>query len=206
MSQIEVTDEIKMLSDSIAATSVKKVEHYFPMDRFFLEEYGYLEQLKGVDSLQFIFYNLERVNPTYTDQLLLCLPELWDDIDYEALIMLIENFTNPFSFYTLIGFTYKYLEIDLLDEIFKNPKVEERFKRECLDYFPRVIATFYLDEDDHRVFDENLAGIHINDWSYTKQKLLVDKRVRPAQSIQSLDVRLKEFRKGLVAKWKRTSR
>lgn len=191
--QILVEEEIKKLSDSIASTAPQKVEHYFPIDRFFLEDYGYLTLLSDVDSLQFLFHNLERVNPTYTGQLLLCVPELWQDIDYEDLIMLIENFTNSFSFYTLIEFTYKYLEIDLLDEIFDNPRVDDKFKKDCLDYFPKIIATFYLDEDDYTVFDENLAGIHINDWSYTKQRLLVDKRVKSAVSAPELAKRLKGF-------------
>ena len=194
MSQIIVDDNVKRLSEEIASNALQKVKHYFPIDRFFLEEYGYLEEVKQVDPIQFIFCNLERVNPTYTDQLLLCLPELWESIDYENLVELMENFTNPFSFYVLIGFTYKYLEIDLLNELFLNPRVDDKLKTECLDYFPKIVATFYLDEDDHRVFDENLAGIHINDWNYTKQRLLVNKRVKPALEIQGLNERLKEFK------------
>ncbi len=193
MKRILVTDKIKKLSDSIASTSFEKVEHYFPIDRYFLEDYGYLEELKKTDPVEFLFYNLEGVNVNYTNHLILCLPELWDDIDYDDLVALIENFTNPFSFYTLIEFTYKYLEIDLLDEVFNNDKVKDEFKKHCIEYFPNIIATFYLDEDDYEVFDENLMGVHINDWSYTKQRLLVDKRIKPAVSAPELAKRLKGF-------------
>ena len=193
MRKIEVSEDVKELSEDLSISSFHHVEHYFPIDRFFIEKYDFLEKIKKVDSLEFLFCNLERVSTTYTVQLMLCLPELWEDIGYEELVQLIESFTNSFSFYALVEFTYKYLEIDLLDEIFNNPNVEQKFKDNCLDYFPKIVATFYLDEYDYFEFNENLFGIHINDWSYTKQRLLVDKRIKPALEPKELFTRLKNF-------------
>lgn len=194
MNKIEVSGYIKELSEDLSISSFHHVEHYFPIDRFFIEKYDFLEKIKQVDALAFLFCNLEKVNPTYTVQLMLCLPELWEEMTYEDLLNLIESFTNSFSFYAFIEFTYKYLEIDLLSEIFDNPNVDLKFKKDCIGYFPGIIATFYLDEDDHRAFNENLMGIHINDWNYVKQKLLVSKRIKPALSPKELSNKLEEFK------------
>ncbi len=195
MSKIDISEYIKELSEDIAISSVHHVEHYFPIDRFFIEKYNFLEKIKEVNPLEFLLCNLERVSNNYTNQLLLCLPELWEDVEYEDILMLIENFTNSFSFYSLVEFTYKYLEIDLLDEVFNNPKVDDKFKKDSIDYFPKIVATFYLDEDDLFEFDENLFGIQMSDWNYTKQRLLADKRIKPAIEADSLLIRLKGFEK-----------
>lgn len=193
MKKIIVSTEVKKLSEKLSVDSFQNVQHYFPIDRFFIEENGYLEKIKSVDAIEFIFHNLESVNTNYTVQLLLCLPELWEGIWYEDIINLIENFTNSFSFYTLIGFTYQYLEIDLLDEIFYNENVDLKYKKDCADYFHRITATFYLSEYDMFEFNENLFGISLNDWNYTKQRLLSDKRVRPSLEIDDLYKKLKRI-------------
>lgn len=194
---IEVSEKVKKLSDSISSNSIKKVEHYFPMDRFFLEKYGYLEAIININAIQFLFYNLEGVSENYSEHLLLCLPELWDKIEYDDIIHLIESFTNSFSFYSLVLFMYKYLEIDILDEIFNNPNVKEKYKQDCIDYFPKIIATYYLDKDDYQMFDENLAGIHLEDWNYNRQRLTLDSRFKKAVDIHLLKKRLTEFEKSI---------
>lgn len=159
MKKIEVTKEVQELSDRLAVDSFKNVIHYFPIDRFFIEENGYLDEILSVNYLEFLFFNLENINPTYTVQLFLCLPELWEKVTYKDFIKFIENFTSSFSFYSLIEYTYKYLEIDLLEEIFYNQNIHMKFKKDCASYFPNIIATLYIDEHDYFEFEENLFGI-----------------------------------------------
>ena len=50
---------------------------------------------------------MKRVNPTYTNILFLCLPELWEKIGVDDLVAMLENVTNTFSYYVIIEFTYK---------------------------------------------------------------------------------------------------
>lgn len=192
---MKISEDVRDLSNDLAILSIRHSQSYLPIDRFFIEEYNFLEEIKKVDSLEFLFCNLERINTTYTVQMMLCIPELWEDVGYEELVQLIESFTNSFSFYALVEFTYKYLEIDLLNEIFDNPNVKQKFKDDCLEYFPRIVATFYLEEDESYIFDENLMGIQLSDWSYIKQRLLVDKRIKPALEPKELFDRLKKFNK-----------
>ena len=66
--------EVRKLSDLISERAPNEAE-CFPIDRYFLEEF--LEEIEKVDKGQFLLYNLENLNNTYTVQLLLCLPELW---------------------------------------------------------------------------------------------------------------------------------
>nr|WP_314499223.1 hypothetical protein [uncultured Chryseobacterium sp.] len=161
MNKIIIGDYVKDLSKNIVNESRIKNMHYSPIDRFFIEENGYLEKILSVNYLEFLLYNFEQINPTYTIQLFLCVPEIWEKVNFKDINTLIENFTNSFSFYSLIGFTYKYLEIDLLDEIFYNKNVNISFKKNCSKYFPNILATLYMDEYDYFEFKENLFGISL---------------------------------------------
>lgn len=106
-----------------------------------------------------MLYNLEKVNPNYTVQLFVCLPELWEKVKYEDMKSLIENFTNSFSFYSLIEYTYKYLEIDIFEEIISNKNIDLRFKKDCITFFQNTITILYMEEFDYLEFEENLFGI-----------------------------------------------
>lgn len=193
--KITVDKKTQDLADKLSIDSMKNVKHYFPIDRFFIEENSYLEKIKDVNKIEFMFYNLEHKNTTYTIQLFVCLPELWEDIQYEQLLLLMENFTNAFSFYSLIGFTYKYLEIDLLDEIFFNKNIDTKFKKDCSNYFSKIVATFYMDEEDFSDFNENTFGITKERWSNIKEKIFSNKKIKRSLSISDLNFKLNEYRK-----------
>lgn len=96
---INVSEEVKLLSDSIAIKASKEAE-YFPVDREFLNPY--IIRISQLNSREFIFHNIERVNPTYTNLLFLCLPEVWENIDIDDLLYMMNSFSNTFSYYTLI--------------------------------------------------------------------------------------------------------
>ncbi|ROH98828.1 hypothetical protein EGI16_19895 [Chryseobacterium sp. G0240] len=181
MNKISIGNEVKELSSQMAINSTKEVIQYFPIDRFFIEKNGFIEKIRSVNYLEFLLCNFENVNPTYTVQLFICLPELWEKVNYEDLIKLTENFTNSFSFYSFIEFTYKYLEIDLFDEIIYNKNIEEKFKRDCLSFTFNTLDFLYLEDYEYIEFKENLFGINIeqlrrlqlkfkNDNEFTKAK------------------------------------
>jgi len=159
---ISIKEEIIDLSNQLSVDSVKNVTHYFPIDRFFIEENGYLDKILAVNHLEFIFYNFENVNPTYSVQLFVCLPELWEQITYENIKVLLENFSNSFSFYSFIEYTYKYLEIDLFDEIMHNKNIDNKIKKDCIHFFISTLGSLYMDEDDYLDFEENVFGISMN--------------------------------------------
>jgi hypothetical protein len=190
MRKIEINSEVKELSHKLSVDSFQNVVHYFPIDRFFIEENGYLEKILSVNYLEFLFCNLENVNTTYTVQLFVCLPELWEKVTRQDIIVLIESFTNSFSFYSFISYTYKYLKIDLLDEIFYNKNVNIKFKKDCIHYFPNIIATFYLDEDDYFEFEENLFGISIERLNVLQEKFKNNNEFKKAISKKELHEKL----------------
>ena len=78
--------------------------------------------------------------------------------------------------------------------ISSSKKIKLKFKKDTLDYFLKTSAILYLDEDDLIDFEENLMGINLNDWSYTKQKLLIDDRFKPTKDLISLNKYLKKVR------------
>ncbi len=185
---------VKQLSDLLAVSSTKQKVDYFPIDRFFIEKNGYLEKVLSVDYLEFLFCNLENVNSTYTVQLFVCFPELWNKVTYNNIILLIENFTNSFSFYSLIEFTYKYLKIDLFNEIFYNNNVEIRFKKECISFFLNTFENLYLEEYDYIEFKENSFGISLNQIESLQYKFKNDTNFNPTLTKIELYEKLTKFK------------
>ncbi|MGN6494672.1 MAG: hypothetical protein ACTHLE_21960 [Agriterribacter sp.] len=162
----------------------------FPVDRYFLEPY--MEDILAIDRDDFILCNLERKSNTYTIQLLLCLPELWEDVSTDDIIDWVKQFTNIFSYYTLIEFTYKYVEINIIDLILSNKEIDisNNIKLDIIDYlknsqYPNLVKC----ESDYFFFEENLYGIGLDAWAYIKQKLLLDNRIKSAfKNIQDVYV------------------
>lgn len=187
-----IDNEVKILSDFIAEKAVKEAE-CFPIDRYFLEPY--LQSILKLDRNSFLLYNLERVNPTYTTQLLLCLPELWDDISLKDLNEIINSFSNAFSFYTLILFTYKYVEIDLLEIILNSKVIGEEMKSEIRSYVKSQYPNFIKSEGEIFVIDEELIGVKNEDWMYIKQKLLLYEQLKPAcRTLEELEHYISTFK------------
>lgn len=178
-----IEEKIIYLSNKLFHDSTIE-SNYHPIDRFFIIKKGYLNDIKKFNSLDFILYNLEKTPNTYSEQLLLCLPELWDDIGFNEIVLLMERFTSSFSFYAFIRFIYKYLELDILDIVLINSSINLKFKKDILNYFKNIISTFYKDEDDYLVFEENLLGVDIGKWNYIKQKLLLNERIKPFEMSQ----------------------
>lgn len=179
----DINQKLKDLSTELTVRA-RHEANYHPIDRFFIDEQGYFEKIIEYNALDFMLYNLEKMPNLYSEQLLLCIPELWDEINYDEIIKLLKSFTTSFSFYAFLRFTYKYLEIDILDLVFLNDDIEIKFKKDISDFFKRITATFYKDEDDYFEFEENLIGVDLQDWMYIKQRLLVDERIKPVELSQ----------------------
>jgi len=184
-------NEIKTLSDTIVFSAIREALNA-PVDRFFLERY--LHEILALDAEKFLLYNLENVNNTYSVRLLVCLPELWENMEFEHIKKLINSFTNVFSFYAILQFTHKYLEIDIFEMIYENENVKLGFKKDISGYLINQCANLIMDEDDYFEFEKGLIGVSLRDWSYIKQKLLLDSRIKPAtKSLNELYVRLKFY-------------
>lgn len=173
-----VEQKLKELSIELAQRSAKEAD-YHPIDKFFIKEKGYLSRIKEYNPIDFMLYNLETMPNLYSEHLLLCLPELWNSMTYDKVLYLLESFTKSFSFYAFLRFTYKYLEIDMIESVFLNQSIKLRFKKDISDYFKNITATFYKDDDDYFEFEENLLGVELQDWTYIKQRLLTDERLKP---------------------------
>ncbi len=111
---------------------------------------------------------------------MLCLPDLWNDITVDEIIELIGNFSNSFSYYSLIYFTYRYVEIDIISEIFNLSSLTYDIRIAIATYVKSQYPNFLKDESDYLFFEKDVYGMQNEDWMYIKQKLLVDGRVEPA--------------------------
>jgi len=122
------------------------------------------------------------VNPTYTKFLFICLPEVWENIDIDDLLQMMNSFSNPFSYYTLIEFTYKYLEIDILQLIIERAK-KSGFYQAIREYLQNQWNVIIKSEDERLVLEEGVEKDYFHydkdQWNYFKQKLLLDNRVKP---------------------------
>lgn len=182
----------------LAASSQQK-SAYHPVDRSFLEPY--IQQILSYDLRDFIYYNIELTSDLYACQLFLCLSEVWEEITVDEILEIGHKLSEPVFFYTLIKFTYKYLEIDILGQILSDI-VKDR-PSEYLEYvltlmknqYNVLIKSEYEIDDYHS--DENW-GVDLDRWLYIKQRMLLDERVKPA--LQDV-AELKKYFDSLILKY-----
>lgn len=161
------------------AEKAQDESHIFPVDREFLAKY--LDEIMSFDSLDFLYYNMEMVNDTYVNQLLVCLPELWSNISIDDLIEICKLFTNVYSYLTLIKFTYKYVEIDILKIILEIAREKSiSYFEQIKEYLRNQWNVLVKSESDFEDFENSFLNIDYEEWRYIKQRLLIDKRVKPA--------------------------
>ncbi|PUZ22865.1 hypothetical protein DCC81_20815 [Chitinophaga parva] len=170
----------------------------FPVDRDFL-----LPHLNEIESLQlesFLYYNFELVNDTYVNELFVCLPEVWARVDIDMLLLIAEKFTNVHSYFSLIKFTYKYIEIDIIRLVMKIAQVKNiDYLREIIAYLERQWNVLIKTELDREELINGVSGVSFIKWQQIKWKFLEDERVQPAQLIlgdvkQSIFSVIQEFK------------
>ena len=170
-------NQIEKLSNRIAIEAPSRVS-YFPLDRFYL--INFINEIKQLGVHDFVFYNLENVNTTYTVQLLVCLPELWEELSLNALEEMVNKFTNEFSFYAFIEFTYKYLRVDFFYLIFSNELINSELKISLLNHFWLQCENLFLDELEIEEFEKSMFGVTLGDFNYSRQRLLIHEQVNSA--------------------------
>lgn len=170
-------NKIREFSDFLAKTAALEAQCY-PIDRYFLKPY--IETILQIDRNSFLLYNLEKVNNNYSVQLLLCLPELWQDITVNDIVEIVYNFTNIFSFYALITFTYKYIEVNIIELILSLDKLNLKVKSEIKDFLKTQYPNLLKSDGEIFVIDESLIGVSNDDWMYIKQILLSYEKIKPA--------------------------
>jgi hypothetical protein len=185
-------DQVKEISDFLITTSAH-YSNFHPIDRFFLEPY--IQQIESLDRNEFLLYNFELVNPTYVSYLLLCLPELWENITVDDLYSIVRKFTNDFSYFTFIDFTYKFLEVNSIKMILELSDLSTGTRTGINSYIQNQYQNFIKDETDYFFFDIGVIGVENDEWMYIKQRLLVDKRIEPA--LLSIE-ELKKYVEGVI--------
>lgn len=92
------------------------------------------------------------------------------------------NFTNSFSYYALILFTYKYIEINIIELILRLGILDKSIKSDIKIFLQTQYPNLLKREGEIYVIDEDLIGVKNEEWMYIKQTLLCDKRIKPALS------------------------
>ncbi len=175
---MKISDQTKKLAEQLWQRSSQEARFY-PVDRPFLEPY--LDQIKAVDPAGFVSHNLTAYSGLFATQLLTCLPELWEELSVDDILKIIESFHSEQPFYSFILFTYKYLQVDMLHLILESPNVSDLKKQKIKGFLKVQYPNLILQEDELEDFEENSLGIHLDDWVYARQKLLMDERVKPAK-------------------------
>lgn len=177
---MKISKQTKNLAELLWKRSSKEARFY-PVDRPFLEQY--LDQAKAVDPAEFVSYNLAAYPGLYATQLFVCLPELWEELSVDDILRIIESFNSEQPFYSLILFTYKYLQVDIIHLILESSKVPELKKQKIKGFLKSQYSNLILQEEELEDFEKDGLGIHLDDWVYARQKLLTDKRAKPAKRV-----------------------
>lgn len=176
-----VSDSIEQIIKAIQKdASLNSAWH--PVDRATIN--AYLPMLLHRPS-EVIYYNFEFTNQLWANNFLLCLPELWMNIQVDDIIDFIEGFSRSTSYYSLFEFTYKFIQIDISPLVFGSDYVLKKFGLKIIEYLERQGDLLFLTPDDLESL-ESEEGEHLgykqSDWIYIKQHLLLDERIRAARA------------------------
>jgi hypothetical protein len=179
MKFLDDSNKIKNYVIDLAVLAIKKSKIH-PVDRRFLN--NHLKEILSIDAKEFVYYNLELENDLYTTRLFACLPEVWENITLDELLEISSKFTNVFSYFTLIKFTYKYLEIDIISQILQTKQIQESkfYLDQILEYLELQWNVLIKSESDLEDFEDGFIEVNYDEWIYIKQRFLIDKRIKPA--------------------------
>ena len=177
---MKISTQAKKLAELLWKKSGREARFY-PVDRPFLEQY--IDQIKAVNPKEFICFYLVSYPSLYSTQLFVCLPELWEELSVDDLLNIIESFDSEQSFYSLILFTYKFLQINILHLILESPNVSDLKKQKIKGFLKSQYPNLILQEEELEDFEQGGLGAHLNNWVYPRQKLLTDERVKPAKQV-----------------------
>lgn len=172
--------------NSVRSYSVSLVEkamdesRFFPVDREFVMQH--LEEILSFDKKDFLLVNLEFESFSYVGQLMVCLPEVWEEISVNDLLVISASFGNAFAYYNLFKFCYKYIEVNVADVMMKAAYKSENVGLfiKALKESLRTVRTFVKNDGDLEDFEDGSLNIDLAVWLKIKEQLLIDKRVNPA--------------------------
>ena len=196
MKKIIVDNEVKLISDEISSKAISEAE-FFPIDKKFLGKY--LDKISDLDPVEFIFYNFEKVNSTYTNTLFLCLPEVWRKLEVDDLVSIMNGFNKTFSYYSLIQFSYKYIEINILPLIISKARERDEnyyqdIKGYLLNQWNVLIKSHEEKAELENGYEKEYLDYDAEEWMYIRQKFLMDPRVSQAnQSLEYLNDYVKQL-------------
>lgn len=176
--------DVAEFSTFLASKAMKESTAH-PIDRYFLKPF--LSKIRSLNNEDFLVYNLETGSSLYVTYLMLCLPEVWSEITGERLVKILDRLSNISSFFTIILFTYKFLEIDITDIILNLKKFSDGERMEIRNFLKRQYNNFLKTDTDIFFFEKNVYGVGPDDFLYIRQVLLIDERIKPAlKSINEL--------------------
>lgn len=138
-----------------------KEADFHPINRHFLQPY--FNKIMTLDKIYFLFYNIENKRSLYSTYLMLSLPEIYNNINIDDLINLIKRFTKNSSYYTIIVFAYKYIEINIIGTILTQLFINKEIKKDLVKYIEYQYISFMKDDSDYFFFNNDMFGVSESD-------------------------------------------
>jgi len=166
--------KLEKIALKIYQTDSNKIKH-LPIDRIVVSKY--LNEILSLDKLEFILFNLNFLPSTYTTQLLVCIPELWEDITYENFITIFSKIRNKTGLHSFLIFLCKFLELNGFDFL-NESTVESKIKKEISNYFKNHPNLLEKDTFEYDSLTKESVGVDIQELYQLKLKFLKDKRIK----------------------------
>lgn len=155
---------------------------WHPVDSAFVDPYR--ERIAQVDATEFIAGALHANLPTFSIPLFRCLPELWQRVEADDLLALLDWMESGMTCFNYVEFVYLYLEVDLLKEALQ-PAGKGYDVASLKQLLASSQAGRLFDRED--ALNELLYGPEAPylrfdpaEWRNTTQRLLRDPRLKPA--------------------------
>lgn len=154
-----------------------------PVDR--LAILPVIEDINGLTKEARIALIIEASNffndKSFFTRLMTCLPELWINISFEDINIIITSLKGTVSLMSIVEFFYKYLEIDIFDLILECRHLPINERKLLISYYTQNFA-FLLKHNrvDQKWYTEKRMGITLEPMMLLKGIFLKDDRFQEA--------------------------
>jgi hypothetical protein len=175
---ITINDKILEISREILNKAINNAVCK-PIDRHTILTFlSNILELTYHEKQAFIIHNFEKYPRNYSVRFMTCIPELWEDLDYEKLMELIKlSSTSQKTVKRFIEFSYKFLQINTFP--FFRSEVQPILWRETQEYFLKNVRLLIRDDIDESelFYNDKIMGIQLDRFCPITNKLLGDSRI-----------------------------
>jgi len=127
-------NNVENISHELFARDIKKIK-YLPIDRFFIK--GYVKSILECNSVDFITFNFRWFPEGYVHRLMVCLPEVFSDLNFDKTVSIIKNLEHPKLIIPFLNFLQVYCPGVNIHDLVSSSNLSKKNNAEIFQYYSK---------------------------------------------------------------------